>query len=212
MVCTFITCHLLGTNNTNFIKDRQFYCGKREPECHLVVQFLEDKAAAKLVPWDGQNITSMGRTAVKSVLSSQAVYFITPLIVPQSTLHNLNKLERALFWEGTDKTTGAKCKVNCDTVCRPLAYRGLGVLNTNKFARALRLCWLWFEWKEPTKMWVGLGNPCVAQDYDFFYASTTITVSNGARTPFWDSPWVHDRKPKDIAPLIYEASTEKKGK
>lgn len=72
-------------------------------------QFLEDKVAAKLVPWDGQNITTIGRTAlVKSVLSSQAVYFITPLIVPPSTLHNINKIERAFLWAGTDKTTGAK--------------------------------------------------------------------------------------------------------
>ena len=152
-------------------------------------QFLEDKAAAKLVPWDGQNITSMGRTAlVKSVLAPQAIYFITTLVVPTSTLKNLNKLERAFLWEGTDKTTRANCKVNWDTVCRPIANGGLRVLNTEKFARALRIRWIWFEWKEPTKMWVGMGNPCDNADYNFFYASSTIIVGNGACTPFWDSP------------------------
>lgn len=55
-------------------------------------QFLEDKVAAKLVPWEGNDITAIGRTTpVKSVLSSQAVYYITPLVVPPSTLHNTNR-------------------------------------------------------------------------------------------------------------------------
>ena len=176
-------------------------------------QYLEDKAAAKLTTWDGQNITAIGRCAlVKSVLSSQLVFSITPLIVPTSTLHNINKLERAFLWEGTDKTTGAKCKVNWDAVCRPKDLGGLGILNTEKFARALRLRWLWFEWKEPTKLWVGMGNLCNTMDYSLFYASTSIFVGNGARTPFWDAPWVNDRKPRDIAPLIYEASTRKNWK
>lgn len=119
----------------------------------------------------------------------------------------MNKLERAFLWAGTDKATGAKCKVNWDTVCQPSEYGGLGILNTEKFARALRLRWFWFEWKEPTKLWVGSGNPCDEMDKNLFYASSTIIVGNGARTPFWDSPWVQGRKSKDIALLIYEASS-----
>ena len=35
---------------------------------------------------------------------------------------------------------------------------------------------------------------------------------NGAKTPFWDSPWLLGRKPKDIAPLIYGAFTRKNWK
>ena len=86
------------------------------------------------------------------------------------------------------------------------------MLNTDKFARALRLRWLWFEWNDPRKLWVGLGNPCTEEDYEFFYASTTITVGDGAKTPFWDSPWLLGRKPKDIAPPIFAASTRKNWK
>lgn len=169
-------------------------------------QFFEDKIARKLVPWDGNNITTIGRTAlVKAVLTSQMIYFITPLIVPASTLENANKLERAFLWSGSDRTTDAKCKVNWEIVC----YGGFGVLNTDKFARALRLRWPWYEWKEPAKLWVGMGSPCDEDDLDFFYASTTIIVGNGAKTPFWDSPYLLGRKPKDIAPLIHDASTRK---
>ena len=61
-------------------------------------------------------------------------------------------------------------------------------------------------------MWVRLGNPCDKEDLNFFYASTTISVGNGAKTPFWDSPWLLGRKPKDIAPLIHEASMRKNWK
>ena len=177
------------------------------------LQFLVDKVASRLTTYEGQNITTIGRAAlVKSVLASQVIYFITQLVIQTTILQNIDKLERAFLWSGSDKTTGAKCKVNWDTVSRPLDYGGLGVLNTFKFARALRLRWPWYEWKEPTKLWVGGGNPCDEDDLNFFYACTTITVGNGARTPFWDSPWLLGRKPRDIAPLIYEASSRKRWK
>ena len=61
-------------------------------------------------------------------------------------------------------------------------------------------------------MWVGMANPCNEEDLNFFYASTTITIGNGARIPFWDSPLLLGRMPKDIAPLIYEASKRKNWK
>lgn len=98
-------------------------------------------------------------------------------------------------------------------VCQSLDLGGLGLLNKdNKFARALRFCWLWFEWKEPSKIWIGMGNPCYDMDKKLYYASTTITVGNGAQTPFWESHRVQNRKPTNIAPLIYEASTRKNWK
>ncbi|KAM0838878.1 hypothetical protein ACQ4PT_060692 [Festuca glaucescens] len=72
-----------------------------------------------------------------------------------------------------------------------------------------KLRWPWQEWKEPSKIWVGLGNPCDDTDMDLFYASTTITLGNGEKTPFWKSPWLNGSRPIDIAPLIYNISTRK---
>lgn len=58
------------------------------------MQFLEDKVANKFVTYEGQNIITIGRTAlIKSVITSQAIYFIKTLVIPPSTLQNVNKLE-----------------------------------------------------------------------------------------------------------------------
>jgi hypothetical protein len=45
---------------------------------------------------------------------------------------------------------------------------------------------------------------------DFFYATTSIMVGNGRKTPFWHAPWLHGRAPIDIAPLIFKLSKRKK--
>jgi hypothetical protein len=173
-------------------------------------QPLEDKTAGKIPAWNGKFITTAGRTAlVKSVLSSQSIYHLTSLNVPADSMHNMKKVERAFSWAGTDKVSGGKCKVNWDIVCRPKHLGGLGVLNRELFARALRLRCPWQEWKEPNKIWVGLGNPCDDTDMDLFYASTTITLGNGKKTPFWKAPWLNGNRPIDIAPLIYNISTRK---
>jgi hypothetical protein len=43
------------------------------------VQPLVDKAGSKLVPWHGKNIVAIGGcTLVKSVITSQAIFYITP--------------------------------------------------------------------------------------------------------------------------------------
>jgi hypothetical protein len=44
---------------------------------------------------------------------------------------------------------------------------------------------------------------------NLFYAATKISVGNGAKTPFWDVPWLDGENPKEIAPLIYMSSKRK---
>ena len=57
--------------------------------------------------------------------------------------------------------------------------------------------------------WVGIENPCDTTDRDLFYAATTIYVGDGRLARIRLSPWLDGMKPKDIAPLIFYASTRK---
>lgn len=95
-----------------------------------------------------------------------------------------------------------KCKINWSRTYFPTASGGLGILNLDKFARALRLRWLWYEWRSPEKAWVGSGTPCNDIDKLLFVAATSITVGDGARVSFWESAWLQGRRLKDVAPLV----------
>ena len=69
--------------------------------------------------------------------------------------------------------------VNWPTVNRPKDLGGLGVLDLDKFCRALRVRWLWQEWSADNKPWSGLEIPCSEMDGLLFNASTAITIGNG---------------------------------
>ena len=84
------------------------------------------------------------------------------------------------------------------------------MLNLERFARALRLRWLWQEWVAPNKAWVGTETPCDNTDRLLFAACTTITLGNGSKTKFWSDGWLQGCRPKDLAPNLYKISKRKK--
>jgi hypothetical protein len=91
-------------------------------------------------------------------------------------------------------------------------YGGLGILHLEKFATALRLRWPWIEWKDNTKIWAGSGNPCTDDDMEIFYSTTTLTLGNGRKAPFWHAPWLQGARPRDIAPKIFKICKRKNWK
>ena len=62
---------------------------------------------------------------------------------------------------------------------------------------------------EPNKPWVGLGTPCNDKDKLLFAVVTTIKIGNGAKASFWYSAWIQGRRPKNIAPTIFNFSKHK---
>ena len=80
---------------------------------------------------------------------------------------------------------------------------GLGVLDLDKLGRALRLRWLWHEWTEEAKAWVGMEVPCNETDRFLFNASTIVTISNGHKTKFWHNSWLDGEALRNLAPHLF---------
>ena len=157
-------------------------------------QPLIEKAAGKLSTWQGRNLTQAGRVYLtKMVLSSQPVYLLTALKATKEVLEDLDKIRKRFLWAAGEELTGGKCKVNWTKSCMPKELGGLGILNLEKFARALRLRWLWHSWVSPDKPWASTELPCDETDRLLFAACTTIRIGNGRKASFWDSGWVQGR-------------------
>ena len=95
-----------------------------------------------------------------------------------------------------------KCK-------KPKLRGGLGVLDLEKFSRALRLRWLWYSWVDPDRPWVSSAVPCSEIDKQLFRCCTRVTVGDGRTALFWDSSWVNGHAPRDIAPHLYKLAWRK---
>lgn len=94
-------------------------------------------------------------------------------------------------------------------MCRPKDLGGLGVLDLQLFARALRIRWLWLDWTNPDKPWQGTQLPCDEVDKELFNAATKITIGNGKKALFWISKWLQNQSPCVMAPTIYQTSKRK---
>lgn len=77
------------------------------------------------------------------------------------------------------------------------------MLGLDKFGRALRLQWLWQEWKEAEKPLVGSEPPCKVEDRLLFNASTTVTIRNGSRTKYWHHNRLHGMALRYLAPHLF---------
>jgi hypothetical protein len=170
-----------------------------------------DKAASKLSVWYGRNLTQAGRVwLTKSILSSQPVYLLTVVKPPKEVLDDIDKIRRCFLWVGDKALSGGKCKVNWTSTTLPNEYGGLGVLNLNKFATALRVRWLCHEWTSPDKTWVGMEVPCTEKDKLLFAACTMITLGDGQKAAFWNSACLTGQRLKDLTLLLFAKTRRKK--
>lgn len=175
------------------------------------LQYLIDRIKARLASWKKKLLSAGGRRElVLSVLSSMPIYVMTALKIPKQIIQEIDKARRKFLWDGGDEFHGGKCKVNWQRVCRPIKYGGLGVSNLTKMGRALHLRWLWYEWTFPDKPWIGMPTPCDEQDAELFVASTTVTIRDGRKALFWESPWVFSSPLKTMASNLYRHARRKK--
>ena len=95
--------------------------------------------AAKLVLWEGNNITAIERTAlVKIILSSQAVCYMTVLISSEHSPQH-QQASASLSLVCLDKTTGVKCKVNWGMMCWPYEHVGFWCAQHREFRESFEI-------------------------------------------------------------------------
>ncbi|WVZ83331.1 hypothetical protein U9M48_030492 [Paspalum notatum var. saurae] len=176
------------------------------------VQPLLDKINGRLAGWKGKLLSKAGReTLVKTVLSSQPIYHLTVFLAQKWLIKKIDRIRRSFLWKGTEPEgcNGGHCLVKWPVVCLPKSKGGLGVSDLERFARALRLRWLWFKWKENERAWSRLEVPCDKTDKALFNASTIVTIADGKRAEFWHSSWLNGVSASSIAPKLFEKSKRK---
>lgn len=134
---------------------------------------------------------------------------LTSLRAPRQLLQDLDKVRRRFLWAGDSELTGAKCKVSWPLVTRPVEFGGLGILELDRFSRALRLRWLWLAWGTAQRPWQGMELPVDGVDLALFSAATRVTVQNGNKASFWFSSWIDGQSPASRFPLLCSHSRRK---
>ena len=112
-------------------------------------------------------------------------YHLTIFPLAKWAQKKLDRIRRSFLWKGKDDANRGHCLVNWQRVCRPTHLGGLGILNLDKFGRALRLRWMWHSWNSPSKPWVGTPTPCDVTDQRLFAACSTIHLGDGKTACFW---------------------------
>lgn len=143
------------------------------------------KIAKKLPAWKGKLLNKSGRLRlVNTILSSIPTYHLTIFALKKWAIKKIDRIRRNFFWKGEEEANGGQCMVNWRKVKRPKKHDGLGVLDLSIFGRALRLRWLWYEWVDPDRPWVGTILPCDAANRQLFRASTEVLIGDGRKAKF----------------------------
>jgi mannosylglycoprotein endo-beta-mannosidase len=167
-------------------------------------QPLIDKLSNRLPAWKGRFLNRAARLKLlNSILSTMPVYFLTAFAPKKWVIKRLDRVRRSFLWKGSDGASGGHSLVCWDKVKMPKKIGGLGVIDLELFSRALRLRWLWYQWVDPDRPWVGTEVPCSDLDKQLFKISTAVTIGDGRTARFWESAWINGQAPRDIAPSIY---------
>jgi hypothetical protein len=147
---------------------------------------------------DGKRLLSYpGRELlVKTVLTAIPTYYLTRNFLWKSS--NPGNVKRGHYL------------INWRTCQRSRRLGGLGIKDLEKFNRAPRLRWLWYNWDPEERHWKKLFRHDDHIDRSLFFASTYVIIGNGKATPFWEARWLHGVAPKDIAPKLFKETRFKK--
>ncbi|XP_039005940.1 uncharacterized protein LOC120133425 [Hibiscus syriacus] len=130
--------------------------------------------------------------------------------MPNKIGKKLNSLMANFLWG--DKEGKRRIHwVNWSTVCKPLNYGGLGVLDLNLTNRALLGKWVWKFANDKSSLW-----KCVLSSKHkegiSLRSNSKLIVGNGESIFFWNDIWADESPLKFLFPRIFVLSPNKEGK
>jgi hypothetical protein len=99
--------------------------------------------------------------------------------------------------------------VNWRRVQHPKQLGGLGILELEKFIRALCLRWQWQQWTQRQKPWSELLIQATDTETELFRACTVISLGDGTQTSFWSDNSLQGTKPKEITLTLFTLARRK---
>ncbi|WVZ69533.1 hypothetical protein U9M48_018306 [Paspalum notatum var. saurae] len=164
---------------------------------------LIDKVADKLPGWKASLLCRASRLVlVKAVLSSIPVYLMLALDLPKWVLKAIDRIRRSFLWKGQANANGGNCLVSWNAV--QLQFGGLGILNLELMAWALRIRWLWLQKTDPSKPWAGLPVQVHRNAKALFDVAVVSVVGNGETIKFWTDRWLQGKNVAEHCPTLFK--------
>ena len=88
-------------------------------------------------------------------------------------------------------------------MCRPKSIGGAGILDLDRFCRALRMRWPWYSWSEPKRPWSSFPVQFDDSESKLFAASISIQLGDGNRVLFWMDDWTGHGCLATLAPNLF---------
>jgi hypothetical protein len=159
--------------------------------------------------------TSGGRlTLSKSVFSALPSHILACIKAPIWFYQEIDKRRCAYFWSGQKTTTGARCRIAWDAVCRPIEEGGLNIINLEtqniclllKFIHKLHMpnksSWanwiLSFVYSGQKRLGDKISRCSSSWRYlmtliDLYRNLTIVKIGDGKSTCFWLDSWLGNK-------------------
>lgn len=144
-----------------------------------------------LLGWKAVLMATSGRLIlVKVVLTAIPIHLLIALDLPKWFIKSIDKWRRSFLWRGHNELRGRHCPVSWLRVTRPLHLGGLGVLNLEVMAWALRMRWPWQGKTQPEKPWAAFDINFPDKIKAVFHISVNTTIGDRHSSLFWLDRWI----------------------
>ena len=163
-----------------------------------------DKLAAKVKGWNKGNFSLDARLLlVKHVLSAMHIHHLLVIDPPAWLIKAIDKLRRGFLWCNDELAIGGRCLVRWAAICRPPEFGGLGIVDLQRKATALRVRWLWHSWTQTDKAWSNLPLGIDDRARNLFNSAVSFNLGDGKKISFWKDPCSNGQSLATIAPELF---------